>query len=456
MSQLAREVVLGETSSCTDPQGFTSARGLSRVSRTSVDEHDVERAALLLTTAATAEGSSSAQGGKRDVDAFSRRVRFGINASWVVNVLLLISKTLVFVLSGSYAVLASAVDSLVDLLSQAVLAVAEYQAARFDDRFPIGRTRMAELSVLTCAGIMFVSTALVIRESIGSLWDGLHGHLSPLNVDAILIVTLSVATAFKLALYVYCRALRKNPIMVALSEDHLNDVMSNLAAIGVAAIAGNLPRYWWVDPAVAVAFSLLIIRNWIAICWEQGQKMIGLGAPEELIQEVTRVTQEHNPHMQLDRVTAYHHGSHMVVEVEVLLPASMTVRESHDIALELQHKIEAIDSVERAFVHVDYERRTLEEHKVERNLKLGIKDVMKPLVAYDTGAPYDSASASPSSCAAGRPPAPPPACAPGGSDANGAAASAGSSSSDTSGQTSGGSGGAADAGAPGGRGTPAT
>ena len=33
----------------------------------------------------------------------------------------------VFAFSGSYSVLASAVDSLVDLLSQAVLAVAEYQ-----------------------------------------------------------------------------------------------------------------------------------------------------------------------------------------------------------------------------------------------------------------------------------------------------------------------------------------
>ncbi|GLC51498.1 hypothetical protein PLESTB_000509000 [Pleodorina starrii] len=251
---------------------------------------------------------------------------------------------------------------------------------------------MAELSVLACASIMFVSTALVIRESIGSLWDGLHaGHLSPLNVDAILIVTLSAATAFKLALYVYCRALRKNPIMVALSEDHLNDVMSNLAAIGGAAIAGNLPRYWWVDPAVAVAFSLLIIRNWLAICWEQGQKMIGLEAPEEVIEEVTYVTENHSPHMQLDRVTAYHHGSHMVVEVEVLLPASMTVRESHDIALELQHKLEAIENVERAFVHVDYERRELDEHKVERNLKMGEKDVMKPLPGYDFPAPASPA-----------------------------------------------------------------
>lgn len=40
------------------------------------------------------------------------------------------------------------------------------------------------------------------------------------------------------------------------------------------------------------------------------------------------------------------------VEMEIVLPADMTVRESHDIALALQHKIELLPEVERAFVHV--------------------------------------------------------------------------------------------------------
>ena len=37
--------------------------------------------------------------------------------------------------------------------------------------------------------------------------------------------------------------------------------------------------------------------------------------------------------------------------MEVVLPAVMTVQESHDIALVLQHKLESFDEVERAFVH---------------------------------------------------------------------------------------------------------
>ena len=41
------------------------------------------------------------------------------------------------------------------------------------------------------------------------------------------------------------------------------------------------------------------------------------------------------------------------VEMEIVLPGNMTVRESHDIALALQHKIESLEEVERAFVHVN-------------------------------------------------------------------------------------------------------
>jgi hypothetical protein len=40
------------------------------------------------------------------------------------------------------------------------------------------------------------------------------------------------------------------------------------------------------------------------------------------------------------------------VEMEIVLPGTMTVMESHDIALALQHKLEGLEEVERAFVHV--------------------------------------------------------------------------------------------------------
>jgi hypothetical protein len=58
--------------------------------------------------------------------------------------------------------------------------------------------------------------------------------------------------------------------------------------------------------------------------------------------------------------------------MEVVLPGNMTVMESHDIALALQHRIEFLDDVERAFVHVDHQLRDGLEHKIERQLVKGV------------------------------------------------------------------------------------
>ena len=66
--------------------------------------------------------------------------------------------------------------------------------------------------------------------------------------------------------------------------------------------------------------------------------------------------------------------------------------ESHDIALALQHKIESLEEVERAFVHVDYLTRDGLEHKVERELVMKAEGV-KTHAAFDSPA-QDSAGQS--------------------------------------------------------------
>lgn len=65
----------------------------------------------------------------------------------------------------------------------------------------------------------------------------------------------------------------------------------------------------------------------------------------------------------VDTCRAYYAGNQLFVEVDIVLPPTMKLRESHDIGEALQVKLESLTEVERAFVHVDYE--TL--HKPEVN-----------------------------------------------------------------------------------------
>ena len=94
-------------------------------------------------------------------------------ASLIVNFFLLAAKLWGFAVSASYSVLASAADSVVDIASQAVLALADWQVGKVDPQYPVGKTRLQTVAVIACAVIMSFATLAVIQESGKSLYGGL-------------------------------------------------------------------------------------------------------------------------------------------------------------------------------------------------------------------------------------------------------------------------------------------
>lgn len=86
----------------------------------------------------------------------------------------------------------------------------------------------------------------------------------------LLYAILGAATGIKIILLLYCVALQsRSESMLALAEDHRNDIASNLGAIACGAIASISPGVWWVDPVGAIVISLYIIYNWANILWAQ-------------------------------------------------------------------------------------------------------------------------------------------------------------------------------------------
>ncbi len=96
------------------------------------------------------------------------------------------------------------------------------------------------------------------------------GQLPPLDMGWLMYAILGAATAVKVVLFIYCFALKnQSDSMLALAEDHSNDIVSNLGAIACGAIASISPKVWWVDSVGAILISLYIIWSWARIL--QGQ-----------------------------------------------------------------------------------------------------------------------------------------------------------------------------------------
>lgn len=354
--------------------------------------------------AATLEPPAGPDGGAAADPALRRRLDAAYAVSWIVNIVLMAAKAYAYYRSSSKAVLASAADSAVDLASQAVIAWADLKARRPDPRFPVGAARFELVGVLVCACVMSGASYAVVAESLQALYEGFRlGHLPVVDLGASMYAVLAAATLLKAGCYAQCAALRgRSDAMVALAEDHANDVASNVAAVltallsqvawpswlpggvgagglaaaaGAAAVAtatgdGQPPLLlWFIDPLGAILISLWIVARWLAIFRDAVDKLCGRNAPDCFYSQLQALASEHHPAaMQLDSLRAYAFGARFLVEVEVVMHEDTPLRVSHDLALQLQHRIEALEDCERAFVHVDYARRAGLEHKAERAL----------------------------------------------------------------------------------------
>lgn len=57
----------------------------------------------------------------------------------------------------------------------------------------------------------------------------------------------------------------------------------------------------------------------------------------------------------IDTVRAYYSGPRLVAEVDIVIDRNERLEVAHDVAEDLQVKLEKLPSIERAFVHIDYE-----------------------------------------------------------------------------------------------------
>ena len=105
------------------------------------------------------------------------------------------------------------------------------------------------------------------------------------------------------------------------------------------------------------------MNTWKKTFIENFFALIGRTAPPEFLAKLTVLIWNHHKDIEhIDTVRAYTFGCHYFVEVDIVLPQDMVLRETHDIGETLQVKLEQLPEVERAFVHIDYEYTHKPEH----------------------------------------------------------------------------------------------
>jgi cation diffusion facilitator family transporter len=295
------------------------------------------------------------------------KFQIAVYGSFVANILLAGLQLYGAITSSSLSLFTTMADAVFDPLSNVILIITNRAVKRVDpNRFPSGKARLETVGNIAFCFVMTSVSMILIAFSVRELAETKNGEVNKFHLPSVLAVCAAFTT--KLGLFLYCWILKDKYSQInILWQDHRNDLLIN--GFGILTSVGGSKLKWWIDPMGAIIISIIISSNWLRTAFSEFLLLVGVSAGVEIQQLITYVCLTHSPMIEgIDTVRVYHSGPRLIAEVDVVMNAERSLRDTHDVAEELQIKLESLPDVERAYVHVDFETTHAPEHSYKKDV----------------------------------------------------------------------------------------
>ena len=263
----------------------------------------------------------------------------------VINVVLLLFKFVAGIIGHSAAMLADAVHSLSDFVTDVIVLVFIHISGKPQDKSHDYGHGKYETLAMTLIGVALLLVALGILNSGAmkiKLWlDG--EQLEAPGTIALWAALLSVVLKEGVYRYSMIKARQLNsPAVEANAWHHRSDALSSIGtAIGIGGAIFLGQRWTVLDPIASVVVGIVIGKVSVSLLRRGIGDLLEQSLPdaveEEILQMVAALPGLSKPHdLRTRRI-----GNHYAIELHILMDGNITLREAHDKASEVEETLKS-------------------------------------------------------------------------------------------------------------------
>lgn len=279
-----------------------------------------------------------------------KSARYAAYANLILNAVLFIAKFVVALSSGSLAVFSDALNSFTDIFSSlAILISVHVSAQRRDRSHPFGHHRAEPIAGLFVA----IFTGILAFEILKSAVLGLLSNPTVVISKEVFLV-LGLTIIVKLVMYLRLNTVGKknnSPALLATAIDSRNDVLAT--AIALIGVVGENLGFTLFDELAAILISVFIFKSGYDVGRKNIDYLMGARPPRELLTKIKETATSVNGVKAIMDVRAHYVGTYVHVAMRVAVKKNISTIASHKIAEEVGHKVEHLDTVDKAFIHIE-------------------------------------------------------------------------------------------------------
>ncbi len=257
--------------------------------------------------------------------------------SVMVNVSLTILQLVTGIFAKSSALVADAIHSLSDLVSDGVvLIVNRHSHAPADAQHPYGHHRFET------AASMFIGV-LLLSVGLGMIWAGFKKLQNPdlipvVHHFALYVALFALICKELLFRYLIKIAKRVKSTMLTANAWHARSDAASSVVVAIGVIA-NLAGFPLADPLAALIVGLIIIRVGWNFFYESFQDLVDRAADDHVEEKITKLILNTPGILGLHDLKTRKMGDKLWVEVDLEMDGSLTIEQGHDIATEARKKV---------------------------------------------------------------------------------------------------------------------
>ncbi|MBN1510960.1 MAG: cation transporter [Phycisphaerae bacterium] len=271
------------------------------------------------------------------------------------NLFLLALKASATSLSDSLTIFSETLNSLADVVSSVVvLLCVRWAWMRPDEDHPFGHRRAEPIAGLVVAIFTGILGFEVCKTAVVNL---VQGRL-PERIGLYPIVALCITACLKAGLAVYFHRRGRflgSPALRATAIDCRNDVfvaMQGLVAVVVAEL--RLPL---LDTVAALFVGVYILYSGHRIGMENIDYLMGRSPGAGLLDRIRTAARDVPGVVSVGDVKGHHVGTFVHVELTARVDGDLSTTASHGVCESVRETVEAIEAVDRAFIHISPARR---------------------------------------------------------------------------------------------------
>lgn len=266
---------------------------------------------------------------------------------------LAVAKMALGLISGSLAVIGDGIDSATDILSYLIILFAAGIISKEPDRtHPYGHTRAEPIATMIIAFIIFYAGIELFKTAFARLTTETVSEIP--SILAIYATLLSIGGKIILAKFQLSIGRRtSSPMLTANAQNMFNDIL-----ISSGVLLGLILTFWLqlplIDPIIAIGVSIWVVRTAVKIFLENHTELMegveDLSVYPQIFAAVKQVANAFNPHRTRIRKLANLYA----IDIDIEVPADLSVREGHQIAVQVETGIKAkIANVYDVSVHIE-------------------------------------------------------------------------------------------------------